>query len=126
MDTKRYYSDIRKLETELTERCNGNTVHITSVFNREKNSTEGATCSASAYNAARAIVDSTHRLATPEEVQSFARLQEKNRRESIDGEIRKRQQFVTVVNQKTEDSVQGLGDAAAEASAGDKKPKVAR
>lgn len=100
MDAKEYFQDLRQTEAGLTKKYKGNLVHVTSVKNREKNSTSGSTMSADAYNAARVITDGTHRIATSEEIKSFIDLQERNRVSAIKSEQRKRQQLVVLTDDR--------------------------
>ena len=96
MDTRAYFSEVRELEQRL-ESEHGQIVHITSLKHRDKNSTAGATYSARPYNAARCIVDETHRLATKEEIAAFEELQKRNFAESTRSEAKKKQQVVVPV-----------------------------
>jgi len=99
MDVRQYYSDRRKIAVDLVKQFPDGIVYITSIFNRERNTTEGATCSVGIDNATRCLVEGTHRLATEEEIDRFNQLQETNRVEAAKGEQRKRQQYVVVVNE---------------------------
>ena len=99
MDLKSYYADIRAKESELARKYQDGVVYITSLYHREKNSTEGATCSATCKNAARAIVDQTHREATPEEVKQFIQLQHSNKVKAASMEQNRNRQYVMVVNE---------------------------
>lgn len=98
MDLKEYYKDLHQQEAELSRRFPDGEVHVTSVYNRERNSKAGRTVSATCYNAARVITDGTHRESTAAERESFFALQERNRITAIRQEQMKKQQYVVVVD----------------------------
>ena len=98
MDLKEYYRDLRKKEAELEKEYPDGVVYITSLFHREKNSTPGSTCSARWFNAARAITDQTHRIATREEVQGFLQHQQDELKRNTQSEQRNKKQFIVVVD----------------------------
>jgi hypothetical protein len=97
MDLKEYYSEIRGVETGL-EKKHGMTLFITSIKNRDRGSTPGSTFIAKPYNAARAIVDETHREATEQEIKEFLEHQERNRIQSARSEALKRKEVVVVMD----------------------------
>lgn len=121
MDLREYYGEIRQIEKNL-EKKHGSFLHITSVKNREKNSTPGRTNIATPYNAARGIVDETHREATEEEVKAFYQHQEHCRLDNMRSEARKKKEVVVVMdrggNNLPEESNQLVEDAIAAANSG--------
>lgn len=97
MDTREYYGEIRTIEKRL-EKKHGMSLYITSVKNREKGGTAGTTFVATPYNAARGIVDETHREATDEEIKAYFEHQEQNRIQSMRSEARKKKEVVVVMD----------------------------
>jgi hypothetical protein len=112
MDLNAYFTDKRATEAELRREYPKNVVYITSLFHRDRNSTAGATMSASWNNAARVITDGTHRLATEKEVKEFlAHQQEELHKNTVSEQMNKKQYFVVlpgaagdVVASKVEDT----------------------
>jgi hypothetical protein len=97
MDLNAYFTDKRACEAELRRDNPNGVVYITSLFHRDRNSTAGATVSASCSNAARVITDGTHRVSTPEEVRTFiAHQQEELRRNTVSEQMNKKQYFVVL------------------------------
>jgi len=107
MDLKSYFDDLHKIEADLVREAKDNAVYVTSLFHRERNSTPGCTLSASCRNAARVITDGTHRLATPDEIDSFLKHQQDELRRNSSAEQRNKRQYIVVVdkNEATESSV---------------------
>jgi hypothetical protein len=97
MDIHSFYKDVRAKEAELEKNYPDRVVHITSLENKEKNVTSGATCSSTPRMAAERIVNGTHRIATQDEIDGFLRLQAVNRDNTLRAEIQKRNQIVTVL-----------------------------
>lgn len=108
-----YWKEVRKTEADLATKFGGE-VHVTSVFNRDKGTNAGSTCSASPYLAAMGIVNQTHRISTSEEVEGFKELQRDNLRRSTADEQRRKQQFIVVVdpNQSQGSTLQQMPPAA--------------
>ncbi len=100
MDLREYFGEVRKVEKELEGKYPNRTVYITSVKNSMKNSTPGATFSATPYNAARGIADETHREATAEEIQAFLDHQERNRVMNQRSEAGKKKEIVVVMDRQ--------------------------
>lgn len=93
-----FWQEVRRIEADLRQK-HGGEVFVTSILNRDKNTSAGHTCSASPYLAAMGIVSQTHQLSTPEQIAAFKELQEKNLRTTQMEEQRKHKQYVVVVNQ---------------------------
>lgn len=104
MQVKEYYSDIHKLQRELEEEFESGEIFLTSVFNRDKNSVAGCVSTASPENAARVIVDGTHRLSTDDEVKEYKKMLEDNRVAIAKAEQQKKQQYIVVVDQKADNA----------------------
>jgi len=100
MDIKQYYGDISKKRAELEEAYESGEVYLTSLFHREKNSTAGQVSTATPENAARVLVDGTHKLSSEDEVAAYKKLLERNRTEIAKAEQLKKQQYIVVVDQK--------------------------
>ena len=100
MNLKDYYNDLRKVEADLEKRFPEGVVHVTSVFQRERNSTPGCTLSAACRNAARVITDGTHREATPAEIEAFLKHQQDELRKNTVSEQKNKRQYIVVVDQK--------------------------
>lgn len=98
MDLIQYFSDLNKTQSQLERDLPNQPIYITSVFNRDRNSTAGTTYTASPRNAARVITDGTHRLATPVEIAAFEELQQRNLEATLKSEQRKNKQFVVMVD----------------------------
>jgi hypothetical protein len=99
MDLKQYYGELAEKEEELLKSSGKNkVVYVTSRFYRERNSTPGATVSATPYNAARVITDGTHQLATQEEIAKFVKHQQDELTKNIKAEQSKKQQYVVVTS----------------------------
>lgn len=98
MNLQEYFQDKRKLMVVLDKDHPDGVVHVTSVFHRERNSTPGATASATVSNAARVITDGTHREATPAEVREFLAHQERQRVMVARSEQLKKKQYIVVVD----------------------------
>lgn len=96
MDLKQYFQDLRAKQAELERSHPDGVVHVTSLFYRERNSTPGATASASTRNAARVITDGTHRESSEEEVDAFYQRQQDQLKLNIRAEQQKKQQYVIV------------------------------
>jgi hypothetical protein len=106
MDLHRYYEDLRTTEADLSKANRTNVVYVTSLFHRDRNSTEGQTHSASCRNAARVITDGTHRVATEAEIAAFlAHQQEELQRNTLSEQGKKQVLFVVA------DPTQGKGPA---------------
>lgn len=118
MDIKEYYRDLHKTAAELERKNPERIVHVTSVYNREKNATAGCTLSATPENAARVITDGTHREATKEEVAAFLTLQENNRIKAVKSEQAKNKQFVVVLDPDQRSALTGNGGVAAGSAEG--------
>lgn len=88
-----FYAEVRELEKTL-QVDHGREVFITSKRNRDKGSVDGQTCSATPKRAAECVVNETHRLATPKEVEAFFELQRENLRKSNANEAKKKQTLV--------------------------------
>jgi hypothetical protein len=99
MNLTEYYRELNDTAKDLERSHPDGVVHVTSLRNREKNSVAGKTLSAGCRNAARVITDGTHRVATLEEINAFAELQEKNRVVATLSEQRKRQQYIVLVDE---------------------------
>ena len=104
MNLKDYFSDLRKVEAELVGEHPDGIVFVTSLFHRERNSTPGSTLSATCRNAARVITDGTHRRATQEEIDGFARRQQEELRRNTVAEQKNKRQYIVVVDQKEDGS----------------------
>ncbi len=98
MDLTEYFGNVRRVERELVAAHPDRIVHVTSLKNSMRNSTAGTTIGATPYNAARCIVDETHREATEEEVRGFFEHQERNRIEAQRSETRKKKEIVVVMD----------------------------
>lgn len=128
MDLTEYFGNVRRLEKELEAKHPDRVVHVTSVKNSMRNSTAGATVAATPYNAARCIVDETHREATEDEVRGFLDLQERNRIEVNRSETRKKKEIVVVMDrgqaaEQFPDQARELIDSVASSSSSSKKSK---
>ncbi len=98
MDLTEYFGNVRRVEKELAEKYPDRIVHVTSLKNSMRNSTAGTTLGATPYNAARCIVDETHREATEDEIRGFFEHQERNRLEATRSENRKKKEIVVVMD----------------------------
>lgn len=96
MDLRQYFTDKKAKQAELEKKFSDGVVHVTSVFYRERNSTAGATSSATVENAARVITDGTHREATEDEIAAFYARQKSDLEKHIRAEQVKKQQYVVV------------------------------
>lgn len=70
MDFTVYYQAVRELRESLTQRFGADSI-VVSVANIAQNSIAGGVAEVTCGNAARVIVDGTHRLATDEEARAF-------------------------------------------------------
>jgi hypothetical protein len=83
MNAQEYYSRRKKIHAELKEKHGEHgSVLLVSVENLDKNSTAGNLCEVSVENAARCVVEGTHRLGTDEEYAAF-RAQQQAAREAV-------------------------------------------
>ena len=98
MDLKEYFKDLRTNQRKLEKKYPNGVVHVTSLFYRERNSTPGATASATCENAARVITDGTHREATEEEIKAFYDHQRRQLEQNVRSEQMKKQQYVIVTD----------------------------
>ena len=98
MDLRQYFSDKREEMANLKQKFPEGVVHITSKFYRERNSTAGATYTATIENAARGITDGTHRLSEDNEIQEFNDHQERELRKHARSEQAKRQQYMVITS----------------------------
>ncbi len=98
MDLTEYFGNVRRTERELIVAHPDRIVYVTSLKNSMRNSTAGTTVAATPYNAARCMVDETHREATEDEVRGFFEHQERNRIESQRSETRKKKEIVVVMD----------------------------
>lgn len=98
MDLQEYYKNIRKEEARLKEEFGTRTIYVMSVKNSSKNTLPGKVHAASHYNAARVLVDETHRLATEDEVRGYLDHQEDCRQEALRSEARKKKEVVVVMD----------------------------
>jgi hypothetical protein len=99
MNAQEYYARRKKIHAELKEKHGEHgSVLLVSVENLDKNSTAGNLCEVSVENAARCIVEGTHRLGTDEEYATF-RAQQQSVRESLakDAADRARQSFNAIL-----------------------------
>jgi hypothetical protein len=71
MDIKQHNKDIKDKIAELSPMFPDDTVLVTSILNRERNSTPGRTVEVSVFQASKLTVENTHRLATPDEVEAY-------------------------------------------------------
>jgi hypothetical protein len=71
MDTKQLNQDIREAAAKLMQEYPHGYLHVTSISNRERNSTAGHTVEVSVAQAGKLLVENTHRVATPEEIAAF-------------------------------------------------------
>jgi len=93
-DLQKYYQDMREKRAELTKDNDSGFCLVISLYNRDKGSTAGSVCEVSIKDAARVIVDGTHRVATAEEAEAFKQSQESNRAAIAKAELdRARKQF---------------------------------
>jgi hypothetical protein len=79
MKTAEYYAEVRKQAARLDEQFPQGFCLLTSVANRDKGTVAGNVTEVANDNAARCLAEATHRLATPEEVESWREHQERNR-----------------------------------------------
>ncbi len=79
MKTAEYYAEVRKMAARLDEQFPQGFCVLTSVANRDKNTVAGNVTEAANDNAARCLVEGTHRLATEDEVAEWREHQERNR-----------------------------------------------
>ena len=84
MNSQQYYSDMRAMTDALAARHADGCLLVVSVDNRFKNTTAGNTCEVTTDNAARLILDGTHREATAEEIHAYQEAQEFKRAPSAD------------------------------------------
>jgi len=98
VNLQEYYGDLRAKRAELERKYPSGEVFVTSLFHRERNSTAGAVCSATLYNAARVITDGTHREATKEEIDLFLQHQQDQLRRNTAAEQATRKQFIVVLD----------------------------
>lgn len=79
MKTQAYYAELKKQVAALDEQFPQGFCLLTSVANRDKGTVAGNTCEVANDNAARCLVEGTHRLAAQEEVADWHEHQERNK-----------------------------------------------
>lgn len=98
MDVKQFWQDVVKKMQEISPDHSDGVIYLVSRHNREKNTTAGMICTARVEHAAECLVNNTHDLATPEQIRAFKERQEGAKKQILNAEISKRQQFVMVVD----------------------------
>jgi hypothetical protein len=111
MDIKQYYDDIRREKTRLSRELlagkhaaqpepelvadeygdsekQPTSVYMTSVRNRERNTSAGHVCLATLEMAATRIVEGTHRVASAEEIEAYLKRQQEQKRYHEETDLR--------------------------------------
>ena len=97
MKTEEYYAAIRAQRVALDEKYPAGHCHLTSVANRNKGTVDGSVTEVANDNAARCLVEATHRLATDDEVAEWHEHQQRNAQASQSKEFELRGQKVVWV-----------------------------
>jgi hypothetical protein len=94
MDTQMYYATLRAQRETLAKAHPSGYLLVVSLDDPQRNVTPGAVCEVSVGDAARLLIDRTHRVATPDEVNAYQNRQgveqSRIRRDDLD---RVREQF---------------------------------
>jgi len=107
MDVRQFWMDVKSRVEEITPKYPNGVVHLVSRHNREKNTTAGTICTSSIEHAAECLVNNTHDLATPDQIQDFEKLQARRKHGIVQAEVAKKQQFVMVMD-KEEAQARGI------------------
>lgn len=82
MKTEAYYAEIKKQTAALAEQFPQGFCLLTSVANRDKGTVAGSVTEVANENAARCLVEQTHRMATDDEVAAWQDHQDRNRQQA--------------------------------------------
>ena len=98
MDTQMYYAALREQRETLAKVNPSGYLLVISLDDPQRNVTPGAVCEVSTADAARLLLDRTHRVCTPDEVQAYRDRQGATRaRTQRDDLDRVREQFRAVM-----------------------------
>ncbi len=100
MTSQSYYADLRALGDALNARYPDGYLLVVSIANRLRGTTPGNTCEVTTENAARLILDGTHREATSEEIRVYQEAQEFKRAPSGDPLEAARKRFGLLTGKK--------------------------
>jgi len=91
MDIQKYWRDVIATAEELP---NEKVFYLTSLNNADKGTTAGRVCDmTNRKEVARRIVEATHRLSTPAEIERFHADQKRQTEELAEIELKRKQQF---------------------------------
>jgi hypothetical protein len=107
MDVRQFWGDVKQRLEEITPKYPSGVVHLVSRHNREKNTTAGTICTANLVHAAECLVNNTHDLATPDQIQAYEHQQARKKQGIVQAEVAKKQQFVMVMD-KEEAQARGI------------------
>jgi guanylate kinase len=88
MNLPDYFARLREHRAALEKQFPDGTLYLTSVQNAEKGTSEGSVAIVSTDVAARCLAESTHRIATDDEISAFKALQADNRTAAQDVGLR--------------------------------------
>ncbi|HZT32683.1 MAG TPA: hypothetical protein VFA33_22525 [Bryobacteraceae bacterium] len=94
MKTEEYYGAVRQQTAALNERFPQGFCYLCSIANRDRGTVDGSVTEAANDNAARCLVERTHRLATDDEVAEWHGHQQQNAQASQSKEFELRGQKV--------------------------------
>ena len=95
MDIKEYWREVRSTQSALQASLTPDnpTVHIVSIANKTKGTSDGSVCEVDAETAARMIVDGTHKVASTEQVAGWMDRQSVTLKQNQVIELERKQQF---------------------------------
>jgi len=98
MDTSKYYQNIRIRREELAKANPSGFLYVISLDSLERNSVGGSICEVSIADAARLMIEGTHRVTTEEELAAYRAQQDAVRvRNSAEGLARARAEMARVL-----------------------------
>lgn len=100
MTSQQYYSDLRAKTNALAAQHADGCLLVVSVANRLRGTTPGNICEVTVDNAARLILDGTHREATAEEIRAYQEAQEFKRAPTTDPLETARRRFGLLTGKK--------------------------
>jgi hypothetical protein len=97
MDVKQHNQDIADAVRELSPRYPDDTVIVMSLTNRDRNSTAGRVVEVNVKQAAKLVVEKTHRLATAEEIEAFKSRNDNEKKRIEQSELKRAGQSLRII-----------------------------
>jgi hypothetical protein len=97
MNIPQYRQDIREKIAELSPMFPDDCCLMMSLTNRDRNSTAGHVCETNVAQAAKLIVENTHRLASSEEISAFKSCNDNEKKRIEQAELKRAGQSLRII-----------------------------